>query len=51
MKRLFVDTGGGMSLADESDPLHRDSMTVRDKWLEQGGLVVSSDYSNNSGLI
>ena len=44
MKRLFVDTGGWMSLADESDPLHRDCVTARDKWLEQGGIFVTSDY-------
>jgi hypothetical protein len=44
MKRLFVDTGGWMSLSDESDPLHRDCMMVRDKWLEQGGILVTSDY-------
>ncbi|CAB1083501.1 hypothetical protein D1AOALGA4SA_11063 [Olavius algarvensis Delta 1 endosymbiont] len=44
MKRLFVDTSGWMSLADESDPIHRDCMTVRDQWLEQGGLLVTSDY-------
>lgn len=44
MKRLFVDTSGWMSLADESDPIHGDCMMVRDKWLEQGGILVTSDY-------
>jgi predicted nucleic acid-binding protein len=44
MKRLFVDTSGWMSLADESDPIHRDCMMVRDKCLEQGGILVTSDY-------
>ncbi len=44
MKRLFVDTGGWMSLADESDPLHIGSMKIRDRWLEQGGILVTSDY-------
>ena len=44
MKRLFVDTSGWMSLADENDPIHRDCMLVRDKWLEQGGILVTSDY-------
>jgi predicted nucleic acid-binding protein len=33
-----------MALADESDPLHKDSMKIRDGWLEQGGILVTSDY-------
>jgi predicted nucleic acid-binding protein len=33
-----------MSLADESDPLHIGSMKIRDRWLEQGGILVTSDY-------
>ena len=33
-----------MSLADESDPLHGESIKVRDTWLEQGGVLVTSDY-------
>jgi uncharacterized protein len=44
MKRLFVDTAGWMSLADEGDPLHKDSQKIRDGWLEQGGILVTSDY-------
>ena len=50
MKRLFVDTGGWMALADESDPLHKDSMKIRDGWLEQGGILVTSDYIEDETL-
>ena len=44
MRNLFVDTGGWMALADESDPLHMDCTRARDTWLEQGGTLVTSDY-------
>ena len=44
MKRLFVDTSGWMSLADESDPLNNDCTKVRDTWLEQGGILITSVY-------
>ncbi|MBE9574972.1 MAG: type II toxin-antitoxin system VapC family toxin [Proteobacteria bacterium] len=44
MRNLFVDTGGWMALADESDPLHMDCTRTRDTWLEQGGTLVTSDY-------
>jgi predicted nucleic acid-binding protein len=33
-----------MALADESDPLHTDCMRIRDTWLEQDGILVTSDY-------
>lgn len=44
MKRLFVDTAGWMMLADAADPGHTDARSVRDRWLEEGGVLVSSDY-------
>ena len=44
MKGLFVDTAGWMCLADSSDPVHEASREVRDGWLEQGGLLVTTDY-------
>ena len=44
MKLLFVDTAGWMACADESDPAHIKARTVRDSWLEGGGLFVTSDY-------
>jgi predicted nucleic acid-binding protein len=44
MKRLFVDTAGWMAMADGRDPLHADSRQFRDRWLEQGGILVTSNY-------
>ena len=44
MRLLFVDTAGWMAMADESDPLHRASVRIRDGHLEKGGLLVTSDY-------
>ena len=44
MRLVFVDTAGWMAMADESDPLHRAAMRIRDKHLEKGGLLVTSDY-------
>ena len=44
MKRLFVDTAGWMSMADATDSLNKDCMEVRDNWLRQGGILVTSDY-------
>ncbi|NOY70275.1 MAG: PIN domain-containing protein [Deltaproteobacteria bacterium] len=44
MKRLFVDTAGWMAMADGKDPLHGFFLSARDRWLEQGGLLVISDY-------
>ena len=44
MNRLFVDTAGWMAMADTKDPLHLASLRVRDRWLEQGGiLTVTND--------
>lgn len=44
MKRLFVDTAGWMAMADTKDPLHLRSLRVRDRWLEEGGILVMSNY-------
>lgn len=44
MNKLFVDTAGWMSLADAADPQHKDCIEVRDNWLRQGGILVTSDY-------
>jgi len=44
VKRLFVDTAGWMSMADAKDPLHADSLSVRDQWMEQGGILLTSNY-------
>lgn len=44
MKRLFVDTAGWMAMADANDPRHPSSLQVRDRWLEQAGILVTSNY-------
>ncbi len=43
-KAAFVDTAGWMMLADASDPQHKASLAFRDKWLERGGIFVSTDF-------
>lgn len=44
MKKLFVDTAGWMSMADSNDPLHKICREIRDNWLKQGAILVTSDY-------
>ncbi|MDD2708603.1 MAG: PIN domain-containing protein [Verrucomicrobiae bacterium] len=44
MNGLFVDTAGWMACADEDDPSHKQMMASRDAWLEDGGLLVTTDY-------
>jgi predicted nucleic acid-binding protein len=44
MKGLFVDTAGWTACADASDPHHLGAAAVRDRWLEQGGLLITTDY-------
>lgn len=44
MKGLFVDTAGWMACADAADPSHAKACNARDAWLEQGGVLVTTDY-------
>jgi predicted nucleic acid-binding protein len=44
MKAVFVDTAGWMSLADAADPAHLGAMAFRDRWLQRGGVLVSTDF-------
>jgi len=44
VKRLFVDTAGWMMLADGHDTAHRRARQARDRWLERGALLVSTDF-------
>jgi uncharacterized protein len=44
VKRLFVDTAGWMTMADSKDPHHRESLQYRDHALEQGVVLVTSNY-------
>jgi predicted nucleic acid-binding protein len=44
MKRIFVDTAGWMAMADAKDPEHRGSISYRDRALEDGAIMVTSNY-------
>jgi len=44
MKGLLVDTAGWMACADAADPAHELASVARDRWLEQGGWLVTTDY-------
>jgi len=44
MKGLFVDTGGWMACADAADPACLRARAARDRALERGQLLVTTDY-------
>jgi len=44
MKGVFVDTAGWMACADAADPGHERARDARDSALEQGNLLVATDY-------
>lgn len=44
MRGLFVDTAGWMACADAADPAHGRACQSRDKALEDGLLLVTTDY-------
>ena len=44
VRGLFVDTGGWLALADARDPVHEAACAARDRWLEAGGILVSTDF-------
>ena len=44
MRALFVDTAGWVACADEADPGHEGAVAARDRWLEEGGLLITTDY-------
>lgn len=44
MNRLFVDTAGWMAMADAKDPIHLSALQIRDRWLEEDGILVMSNY-------
>ena len=44
MKGIFVDTAGWMACADEGDPAHQRARESRDVALEQGNVLVTTDY-------
>jgi predicted nucleic acid-binding protein len=44
MNGVFVDTAGWMACADEDDPAHARARASRDEVLEQGSVLVTTDY-------
>jgi predicted nucleic acid-binding protein len=44
VKQLFVDTAGWMACADAADPAHARARAARDKALEAGCLLLTTDY-------
>jgi predicted nucleic acid-binding protein len=44
VKFLFVDTAGWIACADATDAAHRPANEARDRWMEQGGLLLTTDY-------
>ena len=44
MKGIFVDTAGWVACADAADPAHKKATAARDRWLDGGGLLVTTDY-------
>jgi predicted nucleic acid-binding protein len=44
MKGLFVDTAGWVACVDAADPAHNKSARARDAWLQEGGVLITTDY-------
>lgn len=44
MKGVFVDTAGWMACADAGDPAHERACAARDAALEQGDILIATDY-------
>jgi predicted nucleic acid-binding protein len=44
MKPLFVDTAGWVAMADEDDRMGASARTARDRWLANGGWLLTTDY-------
>jgi hypothetical protein len=44
MRAIFVDTGGWVACGDAADPAHAASCAARDRALEEGHLLVTTDY-------
>ena len=49
-KRLFVDTVGWMAMADSADPAYLPASEVRDRWLEDGNIWVTTNYVLDESL-
>jgi uncharacterized protein len=44
MRGLFVDTAGWIACTDAADLAHEHALTARDSWLDEGGVLVTTDY-------
>jgi predicted nucleic acid-binding protein len=44
MKGLFVDTAGWVACADAADPSYNKAVAARDAWLQDGGVLITTDY-------
>ena len=44
MKGLFVDTAGWVACTDAADPAHNQAAAARDTWLQEGGVLITTDY-------
>jgi hypothetical protein len=44
MKAVFIDTSAWIAAADADDPLHEAVRQERDRWLSDGGILVTTDY-------
>jgi predicted nucleic acid-binding protein len=47
---LFVDTAGWVAAADAADPNHSAIGAVRDRWFEDAGLLLTTDYVIDEAL-
>lgn len=44
MKLMLVDTAGWVAAADASDPKCEPTRECRDEWMENGGILLTTDY-------
>jgi len=44
VKRIFVDTAGWMMMADAADRDHGAAVGFRDRWLEENGILLSTNF-------
>jgi predicted nucleic acid-binding protein len=44
MKGLFVDTAGWVACADAAEPAHSKAVAAMDTWLQEGGVLITTDY-------
>jgi len=50
MRGVFVDTAGWMACADAADPAYEAACSARDAALEQGSVLITTDYVIDEAL-